>query len=54
MEQHQYNYNQIGEMILVWPQVESLEDVLSALRNNDRIRLLTCSFNDERWDASQK
>lgn len=40
---------------LEWPRKNSLEEVISALRNNDGIiRSLSCSFNDERWDISQE
>ena len=41
-------------MELVWPLNKSMEEVLSALRNTDRIGQLTCDFNDEQWDTSQQ
>eukprot|EP00751_Fragilariopsis_kerguelensis_P048339 CAMPEP_0171044992 /NCGR_PEP_ID=MMETSP0736-20130129/48287_1 /TAXON_ID=186038 /ORGANISM="Fragilariopsis kerguelensis, Strain L26-C5" /LENGTH=66 /DNA_ID=CAMNT_0011494983 /DNA_START=1 /DNA_END=197 /DNA_ORIENTATION=+ len=54
MEQHQYNYNKNGEIKLVWPEVESMEEVLSALINVDHIGQVTCDFNNEYWDTSQE
>ena len=41
-------------MNLDWPRDDSIEGVLSALRNEVRIGYLRCDFNDEHWDTSQE
>ena len=39
---------------LVWPEENSLEEVIISLRSRDIINILECFFDDDSWDTSQE